>query len=44
MVSLFDLTDEQVVEIYQRSVEEEVVYEFIEMVEQELSRRGLLTA
>ncbi|MGM0843443.1 MAG: sporulation histidine kinase inhibitor Sda [Bacillota bacterium] len=44
MVSLFDLTDEQVIEVYQRSVEEEVVTEFIEMIEQELDRRGLLSA
>ncbi|MGD7022958.1 sporulation histidine kinase inhibitor Sda [Rossellomorea vietnamensis] len=44
MVSLYELTDEQIVEVYQRSVEEDVVIEFIEMVEQELNRRGLLSA
>ncbi|TYR75369.1 sporulation histidine kinase inhibitor Sda [Rossellomorea vietnamensis] len=44
VVSLYELTDEQIVEVYQRSVEEDVVIEFIEMVEQELNRRGLLSA
>ncbi|MGD6802338.1 sporulation histidine kinase inhibitor Sda [Rossellomorea aquimaris] len=44
MVSLYELTDEQIVEVYQRSVEVDVVIEFIEMVEQELNRRGLLSA
>ncbi|MGD6966484.1 sporulation histidine kinase inhibitor Sda [Rossellomorea vietnamensis] len=44
MVSLYELTDEQIVEVYQRSVEEDVVIEFIDMVEQELNRRGLLSA
>ncbi|TYS78333.1 sporulation histidine kinase inhibitor Sda [Rossellomorea aquimaris] len=44
VVSLYELTDEQIVEVYQRSVEVDVVIEFIEMVEQELNRRGLLSA
>ncbi|TYS17969.1 sporulation histidine kinase inhibitor Sda [Rossellomorea vietnamensis] len=44
VVSLYELTDEQIVEVYQRSVEEDVVIEFIDMVEQELNRRGLLSA
>lgn len=44
MESLFDLSDEQVLEIYQRSIEENVVREFIDMVRQELNRRGLLSA
>jgi hypothetical protein len=42
MNSLFDLSDEEVMEIYQRSVEENVVADFIEMVKQEMNRRGLL--
>lgn len=44
MESLFDLSDEQVLEVYQRSIEENVVSEFIEMLKQELNRRGLLSA
>ncbi|WP_456272981.1 sporulation histidine kinase inhibitor Sda [Bacillus sp. AK031] len=44
MESIVDLSDDQVIEIYNRSIEERVVREFIEMVRQELNRRGLLSA
>ncbi|WP_421382246.1 sporulation histidine kinase inhibitor Sda [Bacillus salacetis] len=44
MNSLFELTDQEILEIYHRSVEENVVADFIEMVKQEINRRGLLTA
>jgi hypothetical protein len=44
MNSLFDLSDEEIVEVYERSVEENVVADFVEMVKQELNRRGLLSA
>jgi hypothetical protein len=42
MNSLFGLTDNEVMEIYQRSVEEDVVVEFTEMVKKEINRRGLM--
>ncbi|RIW29100.1 sporulation histidine kinase inhibitor Sda [Bacillus salacetis] len=42
MNSLFDLSDNEVLEIYQRSVEEKVVAEFTEMVKDEMNRRGLI--
>ncbi|EDL65477.1 sporulation histidine kinase inhibitor Sda [Bacillus sp. SG-1] len=44
MNSLFKLSDKQILEIYERSVEQNVVEDFIEMVKQELNRRGLLSA
>ncbi|WP_409252325.1 sporulation histidine kinase inhibitor Sda [Bacillus sp. SCS-153A] len=44
MNSLFKLSDEEILEVYYRSVEENVVEDFIEMVKQELNRRGLLSA
>lgn len=44
MNSLFKLSDEQILEIYERSVEQNVVEDFIEMLKQELNRRGLLSA